>query len=313
MKEGITEQEFLQLSDEEVSTIVKSFGKPKVVVLMPDATRRTGIIYKKMKPDSLNFESELFNNLSEQFTDLAKNIYDHGLKTLFIPGFTHGNLQRGKRYVNALINTGVKSILTFDYWLEFYKQYQVNVNFYGDFDFIKKYLNDQDFKQFTDWCEDVKDMTKNYKKRTFFWGFACSSSIEYERIAKMSIDYYKQINEYPSRDKLIELYFGKHVDNADIYIRPGEVRDSDCQPPIIGGLSQLYFPVVPLTEMEPNFFRRILYDFLYNRIITYSKKLYFDSDFQDKKLNLLNNFYNNNKKEIIGLGKRIGRFWIPKI
>jgi hypothetical protein len=313
MDEHLSEADFLNLTDDEVVAIVQKIGRPKVVVLMPDATRRTGIIYKRMKPDSADFENILFDYLSEPFTNLAKIMYNQGLKTLFIPGFTHGNLQRGKRYVKALINTGVKSILNDDYWLDFYRDFQVNVNFYGDFQFIKNMVEADDFTNLIMWCEEVKKLTRHNRKRTFYWGFACSSTLEYERLAKISIDFYKEFNEYPDRKKLIKLYYGKSIDNVDIYIRPGEVRDSDCQPPIIGGLSQLYFPVVPLTELDPDFYRRILFDYLYNRIITYSKKSYFDSDFYDNKLDQLSEFYNNNKNEIIGLGNRIGKFWVPKL
>ncbi len=310
MIEEISKEEFMNLSDKEASLIVKKIGRPKIVVLMPDATRRTGIIYKKMKPNSDNFEHVLFEYLSGPFTELSKTFYNQGLKTLFIPGFTHGNLQRGERYVNAIINTGVKSILTDDVWLEFYKDYKVNVNYYGDFNYVKKVLNKQNYKNFITWCNDLKEMTKNNKKRIFYWGFACSSTLEYERIARMSIDFYKQNNEYPTREDLIKLYYGRLLDNVDIYIRPGEIRDSDCQPPIIGGLSQFYFPIAPLTELSPDFYRNILYDFLFNRIITYSKKLYFNSELNFNELNQIYEYYKNNRDEIIGLGGRIGKFWI---
>ena len=160
MVQYMTENEFLKLSDKEISLITKEIDCPKVVVLMPDATRRTGIIYKRMKPSSNDFETVLFNSLSEPFTEIAKMIYDHGLKTLFIPGFTHGNLQRSKRYANALIDTGVRSILTSDFWLNFYKEYKVNVNLYGDFEYVKKLIYKKNYINFTQWCNDVREMTK---------------------------------------------------------------------------------------------------------------------------------------------------------
>ena len=129
------------------------------------------------------------------------------------------------------------------------------------FKYIKNALTKNDFNNFIKWCDEVKEFTSKFKKRIFYWGFACSSTLEYERIAKMSIDYYKQFNRYPTRKQLIKLYYGKVIDNVDIYIRPGEIRDSDCQPPIISGLSQFYFPITPLTELNSNFYRDILYDF----------------------------------------------------
>lgn len=313
MDQILTEQEFLNLPDQEIVQMVDQIGKPKVVVLLPDTTRRTGIIYKRMKPSSPDFEDQLFVYLSPQFTDLSKIMYDQGLKTLFIPGFTHGNLKRGKQYVKAIINTGVKSILTEDTWLDFYKEYKVNVNIYGDFEYLKKNLNKKEYKNIVEWCDEIRKTTGKNKKRTFFWGFACSTTMEYERIAKLSIDYFKEFNKYPNRKELIKIYFGRHVDDVDIYIRPGEIRDSDCQPPIISGLSQFYFPIAPLTEINPNFYRRILYDYLFNRIITYSKKKYSDSDFIDDKLDILNKYYEENKDHIIGLGKKIGKIWVPQL
>jgi hypothetical protein len=127
----------------------------------------------------------------------------------------------------------------------------------------------------------------------------------------MSIDFYKKHGRYPTKDEKIKLYYGEHVDDVDIFIRPGEIRDSDCQPPLISGKAQMYFPLCPLTELEEDFFRKILYDFLYCRMITYSKKKYTDSDIKEIEIATLRSYLITNRNVIIGLGERLGKFWIP--
>lgn len=302
-----TLQEFLDFEDKEVADLVRKRGKPNVVVLVPDNTRRTGIIFWNMKPDSKSFEVELFGRLSTLYMKLIKTIFAHGIKTLFIPGLTHGNLQRGKKYVDTTINYATALILQSQEWMDFYAKHEIRVKLYGNL----QYISELGYPQIIKWSKGIENKTACHMRHRLFWGYACSCSQETLRLMDMSIDFYKRHGRYPTREEKIQLYYGEHVDDVDIFIRPGELRDSDCQPPLISGKAQMYFPICPLTELEDGFFRKILYDFLYCRIITYSKKKYVDSDLKQIETKTLKRYLTANRDTIIGLGERIGKFWVP--
>jgi undecaprenyl diphosphate synthase len=307
----ISEEEFLALPLADVRKLIEKLGIPKNVELVPDATRRTGIIYDIMKVEQQDFEKNVITKLSLPYLNLVKNIYDHGVNTIFMPGLTNGNLNRGKKYVDSVIKYGLRAILTGEEWLKFYKKYDIKVTFYGDFDYLKKITTKYGHEEVLKWCKKIKNETKNHSMRRLFWGFACSNSVETIRIMKMAIDYYQEHDKYPTNEDLINLYYCEPVDKVDIFIRPGEVRDSDCQPPLLDGSAQFYFPIAPLTELEDNFFRKILYDYLFCRLITFSKKQYSNLSFKPKEIQFLQKYYNQNRENIIGLGNRVSQFWLP--
>lgn len=302
-----TEKEFLSLKAEEIAKIVKEEGKPRVVVLVPDNTRRTGILFWEMKPDSADFEAELFAKLSPLYMNLIETIFGHGIQTLFIPGLTHGNLQRGRKYVDSNINCATKLILQSEQWTDFYEEHEIRVKVYGNL----QYIVDLGYPHVIDWCREIENKTSENRKHLLFWGYACSSSHETLRLMDMSIDFYKKHRRYPTKSEKIVMYYGEHVDDVDIFIRPGEVRDSDCQPPLISGKAQMYFPLSPLTQLKEDFFKQILYDFLYCRMITFSKKKYIDRDIKEFDIETLRRYLETNRDVIIGLGERLGKFWIP--
>jgi hypothetical protein len=304
--ETLDEKHFLSLENKEVAEIVKRFRTPKVVVLVPDNTRRTGIIFWRMKPEAADFESELFERLSKPYMKIIKSIFSHGIRTLFIPGLTHGNLSRGKKYVEGNLNHATRLIFQGEDWLNFYNENGIKVKIYGNLELIQKL----GYPYVLDWREEIEKRTSKNKDHTLFWGYACSSSLETARLMDECIDFYKKTGRYPTREEKIKLYYGEHVDDVDIFIRPGEIRDSDCQPPLIGGKAQMYFPLNPITELRNDFFRRILYDFLYCRMKTFSKKKYVNND-AENGVALLKRYYERNKDVIIGLGQRVGKFWIP--
>jgi hypothetical protein len=230
-----------------------------------------------------------------------------------MPGLTHGNLNRGEKYVNSVIQYGLKAIFTSDDWLDFYREYDIKVNFYGDFQYLEEVTSKYNSNSVINWCNNIKNITENNKSRRLFWGFACSNSIETFRIIRLSIDYYLKNQKIPTDKDIIKLYYGEYVDKIDIFIRPGEIRDSDCQPPLLGGNAQFYFTISPLTELDKNFFRKILYDYLYCRLITFSKKQYSNLEIGSNDLQFLEKYYYQNRDNIIGLGKKISLFWLPKI
>ena len=74
----------------------------------------------------------------------------------------------------------------------------------------------------------------------------------------------------------------------------------------------MYFPVVPLTELRADFFKEVLYDYLFCRIRSFSRKKYVDKDKTPEVINRMRIHFEKHRDSIIGLGERDGKFWIPR-
>jgi len=302
----LSKNDFLSLKDREIAKIIERVEGPRTVVVVPDNTRRTGILYWDMRADSDDFEERLFGRLSHPFIELIRTIFGHGIRTLFIPSLTHGNLSRSRRYVDANLNYATKLILKGKDWLDFYEKHQIRVKVYGDLE----YVSELGYPHIAEWAKEVESRTSGNDGHVLFWGYACSSSVETLRLLDMSIDFYREHGAYPTREEKVGMYYGELVDDVDLFIRPGELRDSECQPPLISGNAQMYFPVCPLTEMGGAFFKEILYDYLYCRVITKSRKEYRRS-LGKSEAAFLRRYLAANEGAIIGLGERVGDFWVP--
>lgn len=297
---------FMRLEESELARLLEYAGSPKTVVLVPDNTRRTGILYKNIKSNSKYFERDLFNALSSPFRVLIKTIFDHGIKNLFIPSLTHGNLSRNKKYVDTHFKIATRLILNEEKWMNFYEENGIRVRVYGDVEFIHK----MGYHDFIKWARNIEAATESHNRHTLFWGYACTGSIETMRIIDLCIDFSETHGRHPSNQEIRELYYGVNVDDVDIFIRPGEIRDSDCQPPLLGGNSQMYFPMCPLTELDEGFFKEILYDYLFCRVTSGGRKEY-SKEMDSSDLQIIQRFYDQNRETIIGLGEKIGDFWVP--
>lgn len=302
----ISKDAFMGLEKSEVAELLEHAGSPRTVVLVPDNTRRTGILYKDIKSNSRYFERDLFNTLSSPFRRLIKTVFDHGIKTLFIPSLTHGNLSRNKKYVDSHFKIATRLILNEERWINFYEENGIRVRIYGDASLIQSL----GYHDFFNWARNLEAATEAHSRHTLFWGYACTGSIETMRIIDLCIDFSEKHGRRPSNKEIMELYYGEYVDDVDLFIRPGEIRDSDCQPPLISGNAQMYFPMCPLTELDEDFFKEILYDYLFCRVTSGGRKEY-SKKMDSSELQRIKTFYHQNRDTIIGLGERIGDFWVP--
>ncbi len=309
MDNEITKEEFMALSSKEIASIVKKEGRPKVGVYLIDGTRRAGFLFYNLKPQSENFEKKLYNNINPLFLHQIKIILTHGLQTLFIPIFKHENLDRKKEWLDKAIENGVRPVFQGEKWLDFYNEYDIKVKIYGDLDYIKKC----GYSKLVDWAMELEKNTSHHKTHRIYWGLACSNNFEQKRLFDLGINFYKEFGRHPNSDEKIKLYFGENVDEVDILIRSTEIRDSDLQPPIISGKkTQMYFLVAPNDiSFNENVFKEILFDFLYCRTNIFGNRMYYDEDLENVDIKALQQYYELNKHLIIGIGNRIGKFWIP--
>ena len=81
MVEEMSEEEFLKMSNEQVENLISKLGYPRCVEVVPDATRRTGIIYDKMRVDHKDFEK---NNIVFDVIEESKDRFEVVVKRCLV-------------------------------------------------------------------------------------------------------------------------------------------------------------------------------------------------------------------------------------
>ncbi|UCH90062.1 MAG: undecaprenyl diphosphate synthase family protein [Thermoplasmata archaeon] len=308
MPRTYSREEFMSLPTNDFVNLINDAKKPRVGVLIPDGTRKIGVIYYGLDSNSPEFEAKLFQRINKDLMEVVKLFFNHGLHTFFVPCLTNGNLARNEHYVEKAVRNGLEYILKSDEWLDFYDERKIRVKIYGDYE----RLTEMGFAEVADWISDVQARTAKFDRHILYFGIACSNREEMDRILDYAIDFHQEHGRRPSREELISWYYNGAVDDVDFFIRPTMFRDSDVQPPLISGVkTQMYFPIGPFPFLNTNMVREIFFDLLYNRTITHGNDTESLDNLTEAEAELINNYYTENRDKIIGLGNRIGDFWLP--
>ena len=299
--------EFMRLSDEEVSVIVRRNGAPTSVCVVDDATRRTGQVFFGLDVTDPDFIQKLNRRLSRPYQRIFSSCFRQGADTLFVPAMTYGCYSRGDVYHHKIMEFA-QEVFTGDYWMGYFHDEDIRLKFYGDFD----YLRDLGYEDLFDHMKEVEDATKDGNK-TLFLGFATSTHREEMRTLvnyarKNGLDDFEKIwnNRF---NTLVRDYYGEMVKSVEVFIRPCELRLSETMPPFLGEYAELYFTPAPVTEVNHNFYRKIIYDFLYSRRRTFGGRSYLDNQ-ENGNLERARQIYTKYEDKVVGLGQRVGGWWI---
>lgn len=310
MTEAYSRTEFFSLPKEKIAELIENTGKPRVVVFVPDGTRRIGVICYGLSQDSNDFENQLFEKISEDLMKVEQLFFDHGLHTLIVPCISYGNLERKNNYIEKAINHGLKRILHDEEWLKFYDDNKIKVKIYGDYDTFSR----SGYGIVSEWIDDVQFRTRKHDRHVLYYGLVCSGRGEYDRLIDHAVAFYQEHGRRPSREEQLEWYFNGKVEDVDLFIRTSAIRDSDLQPHFISGVkTQMYFTFAPFPFMNSNTLREILYDYLYSRPLSYGTDTEASRIINGSEAELVKNYYVNNSDAVVGIGKRIGDFWLPMV
>lgn len=302
--ENITQEEFLKLDIKEISDYIQWTGKPESAMVVCDGSRRYLLIENGfLGQDLANNYLELYQTL---FVNIMKLIFSYGIKTLFVPGLSKGNFQRGNKYIDTMINIGIKDFCLGKTYLNFFSKYGVNVKVFGDID----YIICQGYPDIGSWVAELHEKTSKNNKHQLFIGFGDGTIEEEEHLVKLGINFFNKYHKTPTRADLINLYYGAYLTPIDIFIRPCECRESNTLPVLLGGRAEMYFPVVTASHLDDKIIRLILYDYLFKRIHSSGGKKY---DSKIDSIKFMKEYYEKNKYKILGLGDRTSdnMFWYP--
>ncbi len=292
-------KEFLNLPTEEAAKLVRG-DRPKTIVFPFNGTRRWFLLeYGR------DFDGDAAQNYVELtaqgYINTYKLIYDHGIDTIVAPVFGGEIMNRGEEYMRE-IGANMTFLASYPAFLEFYKEYGIRVQFYGDF---RKQLNDTPYAFICDSFDEITQKTTHHTKHRIFYGVCADDATE--TTAELSINYYKKTGKIPSRRELIEQYYGEYIEKADIFI--GFEKFNVFDYPMLGwGEESLYYTVAPSLYMNNHQLKRILYDYIYLRPVQ-------DPDYftmPEEDFEAMRTFYKINREVAFGVGEIRDRIWYPK-
>jgi len=294
--EHMDRDKFLNLPVDEVARIVRAGGS-RVCVFPFNGTRRWFL---------LEYERDFDGDAAQNYVELTtqgyintyKLVFDHGIDTIVAPVFGGEIMNRGDEYMRE-IGASMELLATHPAFLEFYKTYDIRVHFYGDY---RKQLGQTPYAHICDSFDEITLKTAQNTKRRLFYGVWADAATE--TIAELAINHFQKTGKTPSRQELIEQYYGEYVEKADIFI--GFEKFNVFDYPMLGwGEESLYFTVAPSLYLSDCQLRNILYDFVYLRPVQ-------DPDYftmPEEDFEAMRQFYKLNREITFGVGEMRGGIW----
>jgi tuberculosinol/isotuberculosinol synthase len=294
----ISYAEFLHLSSDEVAKLVRAV-EPQVCVLAVNGTRRWFRL--EYGDNQQNDEQAYVAASGKRYLELCQMCFDHGLDTLISPVFSASHLTRSGSYMQKIGIKGLVHMATHPDFLDFYQGYNIRVRFYGDY---RKRLAGTPFADLCDLFDEVTKATAQNSGRRLFFGLFANDATE--TIGQLSIEFFQKTGRPPTREELVELYYGEHIQPASLFIGFSKLRVYDY--PLLNlGQEDLYFTVAPSLYLNEPQLRSILYDHIYlRRIENQDYAEMSEVDFQ-----AMQNFYLAQRENTLGVGTLHGGIWVP--
>jgi tuberculosinol/isotuberculosinol synthase len=292
-------ERFQSLPVEEVARLVRADG-PKVCVFPINGTRRWFMLEHPEEAAS-NFEEAYFRIAGRRHVELYKLFFDHGIETLLSPVIGPDILQRGEEY-NRLVAPGLQWLTQSPDLLDFYETYDVRVRIYGD---TRRHFENTPYVSVLKAFDELAQRTASHRRFRLFFGVCAHDPTE--TVAEIAVDYYQEHNHLPSKEHIVQVYYGEQVGSVDLFI--GFDRPAAFDMPLVAtGSEDLYFTVSPSLYLDDFTLRAILYDHMYARRVS---EEYVELSSED--WGVLSMFYSLNRRSVLGLGRRhtSGSFWYP--
>lgn len=295
----ITLNEFLKLSNTEVAKLVRGSGN-QVCVFPINNTRRWFAL--EHGQESFDDPIQAYMDITGQaHIDLYKLMFDHGIDTLLTPIFGGELFRRGDEYMQRIGADGLAKIASDPNFLNFYKEYDVRVRFYGDH---RRELKDTPFAYLSDMFDTATAQTLSHNSHRLFFGVFATDATE--TVAEFSVRYHAENGKIPNKKEIVSMYYGEYVNPATMFISSDKFWVFDY-PLLSSGEEDLYFMAAPCLYITKNQLKHILYDHLYARIIDHPEY----SEMTREGFMYMKKFYSENREITLGIGKMVDNVWYP--
>lgn len=292
-------EKFTALPAEQLAKIVRAHdNRSKVCVFPFNGTRRWFLLEHGRNFEEGDAAKKYIEITSQGYIATYRLVFDHGIDTIIAPVFGGEIFNRGEEYMRE-IGTGMSLLATHPAFIEFYKEYNIRVHFYGDY---RKQLSQTPYSYVCDSFDEITRQTSHHTGRKLFYGVCADDATS--TIAELSIKHYLETGKTPSRRELIETYYGEYIDKADIFIGFEKFNVFDY-PMLNWGEESLYFTAAPSLYMNESQLRNILYDYIYLRPV--QDPDYFTMSIED--FENMRRFYEANREVTFGVGEIKGGIW----
>ena len=296
----ISFENFLQLPTREVAALVGATGE-KVCVFPVNGTRRWFVLEHAEEIKGDFFEAYIDASIRNH-VELCAMLFEHGIETILAPVFGRELMRRGNEYTRRVGIDGLVRTATDKNYREFFEQYDVRVQFYGDY---RDVLTGTPYEYALKSMYDVIEATNhNTGVRLFFGVFADEVT---ETVARLSVEHYVAQGSIPDKQTLIRKYYGEDMAPVSLFIGFDKFSVFDM-PLLATGEEDLYFSLSPSPYMTQPQLRAILYDHLFVRPTP-------EPDYtrlSKEELNWLREYYRRNRDYAFGVGKLKFNLWIPE-
>jgi tuberculosinol/isotuberculosinol synthase len=292
-------EKFLQLPTEDIAKLVRASGS-KAAVFPFNGTRRWFLLEYGRDFDEGNAAKTYVELTAQAYIATYKLVFDYGIDNIVAPVFGGEIMNRGEGYMRE-IGAGMSLLATHPAFLEFYKEYNIRVHFYGEY---RKLLEQTSYAYICESFDEITRQTSHHTGRSLFYGVCAEDATE--SIAQLSVTHYQKTGKIPSRRELIETYYGEYIEKADIFIGFEKLNVFDY--PMLGwGEESLYFTAAPSLYMSESQLRTILYDYIYLRPV--QDPDYFTMPTED--FEYMRKFYTANREATFGVGEMVRGIWYP--
>ncbi|MFN8528664.1 MAG: hypothetical protein U0670_08650 [Anaerolineae bacterium] len=283
---------FLKLPTESIAQIVRESG-PKVCAFPVNGTRR----WLMLESDTL---SDYIDGVAGPHVAVYRLLFDHGVHTVLAPVYGPDLFERGDDYTKMTTH-GLAYTAQNRHFLNLYEECNLRVGFYGDYE---RYFKGTQYEYLLGLFDEVKARTAHHNGGQILFGICANDPTD--TIAALTIDHFKAHGEAPSKNTLIERYYGMPVSPLNFYIGFDKFTFFDT-PLVTTGNEDLYFTISPSLYLNSSQLRAILFDHLFTRRME-------ESDYGDitaEEIEALRSFYQAHRETTFGVGVRHGRFWYP--
>jgi tuberculosinol/isotuberculosinol synthase len=274
--------EFVQLPTPQVAEMIKglTLGFPI------DGTRRWFLLHL---PPVWNVE-EYKALTAKRYVETFALLFDHGVETLLIPAFGGELMSRGEEYVREMME-GLARLAEHSTFVDFYRDYNVRVRFYGDW---RRQVNGLPGADALTAALDNCAATHYAGPRRILYGLWADDMLvnivdDLARSQREPVEF--------TREAIVTRYYGEYVKPTDIYIGFGRPTVFDV-PMLVTSQTDLYYTVVPSLDLDARLFRMIVWDHFVGRWTQQEWDHVTEAD-----LEALRSFYTAHHDHVLGLGE----------
>ena len=245
--------DWLDWPRERVARWVRSQPRPVVMGWPFNGTRRWYVLHRRANPDADDYMKTLIRRQAQQH----RSVFAHGVGVIVAPGFGAELLRRGSAYTRYVLG-GLLQLADDEIYQEMFA-HGVRLRFYGDYE---ESLDTPSFRPMLRACADLTAATEAGDGPLLMIGLFADAP--YRTLIGLSVDFARERGYPPSRQELIEAYYGLPISDLSLYLGFAQPALFDV-PLLATGQEDLYATLTPSPTLTEKQLREILYDHLVTR------------------------------------------------